>query len=81
MDVWLLLCMLFVASALFEYAILLAIRYGKQNKVSAKIMGKEEEAAAIQKCLKLDRYALRVFITLHVVKVCTYTACILAARR
>ena len=81
LDVWLLLCMLFVASALFEYAILLAIRYGKQNKVSAKIVGKEEDAAAIEKCRKIDLHALRVFIVLHVVKVCSFTAYILAARK
>ena len=31
MDTWLLLCMGFVALALFEYAVLLTIRFGKQG--------------------------------------------------
>ena len=33
MDTWLLLCMGFVALALFEYAVLLAIRFGKQGEI------------------------------------------------
>ena len=80
MDVWMLLCILFVASALFEYAILLALRFGKQNKISAKTMGSEDEATAIEKCRRLDLYALRVFLVLYAVKVCAYTAYIVLAR-
>ena len=30
LDIWLLLCMLFVAMATFEYATLLGIKFGKQ---------------------------------------------------
>ena len=80
MDVWMLLCILFVASALFEYAILLAIRFGKQNKIGDKFLGTKDEATAIQKCRRLDLYALRVFVGLFAIKVCAYIAYILYAR-
>ena len=39
MDTWLLLCMLFVAMATFEYAILLGITFGRQNRVNVTQKG------------------------------------------
>ena len=36
MNVWLLVCMMFVTLVTFEYAILLAIRFGKENKIIVK---------------------------------------------
>ena len=63
--------MLHVAMAMFEYAILLTIKFGKQNKISAeKDIGEEENAA--KKCRKMDLYALRVFMACFSLTVGTY---------
>ena len=80
LDIWLLLCVIFVALALFEYAILLAIRFGKQNiKIHDNMTG-NDELNAVAKCRKIDRHALRVFLALHAVTVCTYFSIIYAYR-
>ena len=71
MDIWFKICMLYVAMAMFEYAILLTIKFGKQNKISAeKDIG--EEKKAVEKCRKMDLYALRVFIACYSLTVGTY---------
>ena len=81
LDIWLLLCVIFVALALFEYAILLAIRFGKQNnKINDNMTGNDAADKAIAKCRKIDRYALRVFLALNVVTVCTYLSIIYTYR-
>ena len=71
LDVWFLICMAFVALAMFEYAILLAIKFGKQNKISSEKDPNDERKAA-EKCCKIDYYVLRAFIGAHTVTVCTY---------
>ena len=65
MDIWLLLSMLFVATATFEYAMLLLIKYGKRLKLDVGKMGKKygKAAATIE---KIDRYALKAFIGIYV---------------
>ena len=73
MDIWLLICMLFVALALFEYAIMLTIRFGKQDKNrSANKKGTKEDIIAEMMCRRIDRFALRVFLAAHVATVSTY---------
>ena len=73
MDIWLLICMLFVALALFEYAIMLTIRFGKQDKNrSANKKGTKEDIIAEMMCRRIDRYALRVFLAAHVATVGMY---------
>ena len=71
LDIWLLLCMLFVGLSIFEYAVCLAIRFGKQNQIGAEnratYYGKAEDT-----CRALDRYALRVFIGVYAMTVATY---------
>ena len=72
MDFWFLLCMMFVALAMFEYAVLLAIKYGKQNK---KFVGKRQmvsDESADAKCHKIDFYALRVFFGVYALAAGTY---------
>lgn len=64
--------MIFVALALFEYALLLAIRFGKQSKIHGIMIGIKDDAAVVGKCHKIDLYALRVFIVLHNVLVIVY---------
>ena len=71
LDTWLLICMIFVALAMFEYAILLAIKFGKQNKISSE-KDPDDERKAAEKCRKIDLYVLRAFIGAHTVAVCTY---------
>ena len=60
LDIWLLMCMLFVATATFEYAMLLLIRYGKRPKLD---VGKVE---------KVDGYAIMAFMGIYVLADSTY---------
>ena len=71
MDTWLLLCMIFVALALFEYAFQLAIRYREMKRGSKKDT-EEHEKASKQRCLKIDRWALRIFAALYILVIGTY---------
>ena len=71
MDIWMLICMAFVASAQFEYALQLNIRFGKVNGIS-NIGEKQRMAKAEAKCRKVDRYAIRVFAVVHVLTVVAY---------
>ena len=69
LDIWLLLSMIFVALATFEYAVLLAVKFGKQREGSKKDAdGRKRD----EKCRQIDRYALRVFIVVYGVSVLTY---------
>ena len=71
MDAWLLLCMIFVALALFEYAVQLAIRYrGMREKSKKPLDDIEKESKEI--CRKIDRWALRIFVGLDVLVVASY---------
>ena len=69
LDIWLLLCMLFVAAATFEYAMLLIIRYGKplNERKTGDMYDKMD--ATIE---KVDRYALRVFMAIYVLTDAVY---------
>ena len=65
-------CIIFVASALFEDAILVTIRVGKQNKVHGSTIGIDDEATVVGRCRKIDLYAMRVFLVLHAAVICAY---------
>ena len=71
MDFWFSLCMMFVALAMFEYAILLTIKYGKQNKKFVDNRQVSDEWAVI-KCHKIDFYALRIFTVVYALAGGTY---------
>ena len=71
LDAWFLICMLFVAMAMFEYAILLSIKFGKQNRISAEKSPGEEKKEQ-ETCRIIDLYALRAFIGAHALTICTY---------
>ena len=53
MDIWMLICVLFVATATLEYASLLAIKF--------VIKGMNQQKVEIR-CCKIDRYAMLIFI-------------------
>ena len=53
MDIWMLICILFVATATLEYAYLLAIKF--------VIKGMNQQKVEIR-CCKIDRYAMLIFI-------------------
>ena len=73
MDAWLLMCMLTVGLAIFEYAICLATLFGKQRKNKTNTKGQENAAAAQRsRCHKIDRYALRLFVAAYNMSVGTY---------
>ena len=63
LDIWILLCMLFVATATFEYAMLLIIRYRKpmDKRKTGDMYDKIE--ATIEKA---DRCAFRAFMAIYV---------------
>ena len=63
--------MIFVALAMFEYAILLVIKFGKQNKISAE-KDPNEERKATEKCRRIDLYILRAFLGAYILTICTY---------
>ena len=60
-------CMLMVAMALFEYAILLAIRFGKLTNRKG-----EHDALVEERCRKIDRHALRMFLAISAIKMGIY---------
>ena len=68
MDSWFLMCVFFVAMALFEYATLLWIKFKKRANGKTDRHDREVEA----KCCRIDQHALRVFIALHGVAVSIY---------
>ena len=63
LDIWILLCMLFVATATFEYAMLLIIRYRKpmDKGKTGDMYDMMEETIR-----KVDRCALRAFVAIYV---------------
>ena len=69
MDIWLLLSMMFVAFAIFEYAVLLAIRFGKSRKINGEKGASRNEEI---KCNKVDRMALRMFLGTYIFVAATY---------
>ena len=64
MDIWLLLCMLFVALTIFEYAVMLGIRFGKQKK--------SDKANQEEICNKMDRISLWLLMGMYVLAVGFY---------
>ena len=73
MDIWMLICMGFVASAQFEYAMLLNIRFGKLNGIrnAGEKLRKAEEASE-GKCRKIDWFAMRIFLVVYILTVGSY---------
>ena len=68
--------MLFVATAMFEYAVLLAMKFGKQNEITPQISPGDEEKK-VEKCRMIDLYALRAFAVAYALTICIYFSCIL----
>ena len=62
LDVWCMLCIVFITTALFEYAVIIHIRF----------MSTDSEARVKTRCRKLDFYAAMVFTSLYLTFICTY---------
>ena len=69
MDIWLLICLLFVALVTLEYAILLAVRFGNGRRINKKRNAKENKG---NECNKMDRISLRLFMGIYVLTVGSY---------
>ena len=69
MDIWLLLCLLFVALVTLEYAILLAVRFGNGILIHVKKFAKENKE---NECNKMDRISLKLFMGIYVLMVGSY---------
>ena len=71
LDVWMLICMVFVAAAQFEYAIQLKIRFGKMAKIGTNV-DQERKARKEEKCRKIDIHALKIFLLAYMLIVGGY---------
>ena len=71
MDIWMLICMLFVASAQFEYAIQLKNRFGITRKISINTK-EENKTRAEEKSRKMDCIALNIFMVVYIMTVGAY---------
>ena len=74
LDIWLLMCLLFVALATFEYATLLAITFWITNKIGPMegvVDGKDKI------CQNIDRIALTMFSIIYVLSVISYFTALL----
>ena len=69
MDIWLLICLLFVALVTLEYAILLAVRFGNGRRINKKRNAKENKG---NECNKMDGISLRLFMGIYVLTVGSY---------
>ena len=68
MDIWMFICMIFVALTKFEYAMQLKIRYGTVSKVSTP--GDKESQSRTGR--KIDHFALRIFFVVYIMTVGGY---------
>ena len=71
LDVWMLICMMFVAAAQFEYAVQLKVRFGNMSKIGSDV-SQEGETRSERKCRKVDNYALKVFLLAYILTVGAY---------
>ena len=62
--------MLFVTLATFEYALLIAIRFNKGRKIVDRMWDATENK--VEKCNKIDRVSLIVFVGTYLVTVVVY---------
>ena len=69
MDTWLLISMIFVAMATFEYAVLLALRFGRGKKINP--MGDEFENKE-ERCYRVDRISFILFMVVYILIVVVY---------
>ena len=62
LDVWCMVCIVFITIALFEYAVIIHIRF----------ISTDSEARVKARCRKLDITALVVFTSLYLTFICSY---------
>ena len=72
MDIWMLICMGFVASAQFEYAMQLSIRFGQVNGIRNAGEKQRKAEASEGKCRKIDGFAMRIFLVVYILTVGSY---------
>ena len=71
LDIWLLMCLLFVALATFEYAILLKMTFWKTRKVMTMEDSVDEEKRD-KVCHNIDCIALPIFSLIYALTVISY---------
>ena len=62
--------MMFVALAIFEYAVLLAIRFGRGKRI--QIEREDATENKVNKCKFVDRISLIIFMAIYIFTVCSY---------
>ena len=72
MDVWMFLCMIFVAMAMFEYAMQLKLHFGGGSIKIGNIDAKQNKIKSEKICCRNDRYALVIFLVAYISTVSTY---------
>ena len=71
MDTWMLVCMIFVVLAKFEYAVQLKIQFGRATKIS-NVGANENKIKSEKRCQRIDRYALVTFLGTYLLTVGAY---------
>ena len=70
-EIWLLLCMMFVASAIFEYAVLISIRFDKRKQIDSESVATATRNK-VETCNKVDRISLLMFVGIYILTVGAY---------
>ena len=71
MDVWMIICMIFVALAKFEYAVQLKNIFGTADKIG-NANEKGDKTKTAEKSRKIDRYALVVIFPAYILTAVGY---------
>ena len=71
MDIWMFICMIFVALTKFEYAMQLKIRFGTVSKISTPA-DKRSMTKTVENSRKIDRIALIIFFVVYIMTVVGY---------
>ena len=71
MDTWMLICMIFVGLAKFEYAMQLKIQFGDSSKIR-DASAKENKIKPEKRCQRIDRYSFVTFLLAYMLIIGVY---------
>ena len=71
MDIWMFICMIFVALAKIEYAVQLKVKFGEATKIG-NVDTKELKRKSEKRYQQIDRYALVTFLVAYIMTVGFY---------
>ena len=71
MDIWMFICMIFVALAKIEYAVQLKVKFREATKIG-NVDTKELKRKSEKRYQQIDRYALVTFLVAYIMTVGFY---------